>query len=116
MSINQTIISGKLGADVTVRETNSGKSVASLRIATDDGYSKEGEWVSVTNWHDAVTFAPGLIEVLKRNATSGRLVTVIGSLSTRTYRKEGEDSDRRAVEIIIDKIDFPTRAPAQKEG
>ena len=117
MSINQVIISGHLGADVEVRDRSGGGRVATLRVCTDDGFSNDNnEWVSRPNWHNAVSFTPGQIDYLKRHATSGRLVTVIGSLNYSTYRKEGEDTDRQSVSIFIDRVDFPTPATRQKEG
>jgi len=60
-----------------------------------------GEWVDRVEWHRAVTFQDGLIERLESHATKGRLVLVEGKLQTRTYRKEGEATDRFSTEILV---------------
>ena len=38
---------------------------------------------------------------MEKHATTGRLVYVDGKLNTRKWRKEGEDSDRFATEILL---------------
>ena len=62
---------------------------------------RSGEWVDRVEWHRAVTFQDGLIERLESHATKGRLVLVEGKLQTRTYRKEGEATDRFSTEVLV---------------
>ena len=57
-------------------------------------------WTS-TEWHRIVTFQPGLVDMLTKNAKKGRLVYVAGKLQTRKWRKDGEDSDRFSTEILL---------------
>ena len=54
-----------------------------------------------TEWHKVVTFQPGLVDMLAKHARKGRLVYVAGKLQTRTWRKDSEDSDRFATEILL---------------
>jgi antirestriction protein ArdC len=64
-----------------------------------------------TEWHRVVTFQSGLVDVLEKQAKKGRLVSVIGKLASRKYRREGEETDRTVTEIVVDlrgEIDFPT--------
>jgi len=74
-----------------------------MSIATDEGYidRSTGERVDRTEWHRVVTFQPGLVDMLEKHATKGRLVYVSGVLQTRRYRKDGEDSDRFSTEIRL---------------
>ena len=54
-----------------------------------------------TEWHRAVSFQSGLIDMLEKHAKKGRLVYVAGKLQTRRWRKDGEDSDRFSTEILL---------------
>ena len=102
--LNRAEIIGRLGADVTVNNLASGGRVANLSIATDESYidrNAGGERIDKTEWHRAVTFQDGLIDMLAKHAKKGRLVYVAGKLQTRRWRKDGEDSDRFATEILL---------------
>ena len=101
--LNRAEVIGRLGADVTVNHLASGGRVANLSIATDESYidKTSGERVDKTEWHRAVTFQPGLVDMLVKNARKGRLVYVAGKLQTRRWRKDGEDSDRFSTEILL---------------
>ena len=101
--LNRAEVIGRLGADVTVNHLTSGGRVANMSIATDEGYldRSTGSRVDKTEWHRVVTFQPGLIDMLEKHATKGRLVYVSGVLQTRRYRKDGEDADRFSTEIRL---------------
>ncbi len=100
---NYAEVVGRLGADVTVNHLASGGRVANLSIATDESYidRNSGQKMDRTEWHRAVTFQDGLIDMLQKHATKGRLISVEGKMQTRRWRKEGEDSDRFSTEIIV---------------
>ena len=101
--LNRAELIGRLGADVTINHLTSGGRVANMSIATDEGYldRSTGDRVEKTEWHRVVTFQPGLVEMLEKHATKGRLVYVAGVLQTRRWRKDGEDSDRFSTEIRL---------------
>ena len=101
--LNRAEVIGRLGADVTINHLTSGGRVANMSIATDEGYldRSTGERVDRTEWHRVVTFQPGLVDMLEKHATKGRLVYVSGVLQTRRWRKDGEDSDRFSTEIRL---------------
>ena len=101
--LNRAELIGRLGADVIVNHLASGGRVANLSIATDEGFidRNSGNRVDRTEWHKVVTFQPGLVDMLAKHARKGRLVYVAGKLQTRTWRKDGEDSDRFATEILL---------------
>ena len=112
--LNRAEVIGRLGADVTVNHLVSGGRAANLSIATDESYiDKTGERVDRTEWHRIVTFQPGLVDMLVKNARKGRLVYVAGRMQTRRWRKDGEDSDRFSTEILLvpgSRIQFLDRA------
>ncbi len=101
--LNRAEVIGRLGADVIVNHLSSGGRVANLSIATDEGYidRNSGNRVDKTEWHRVVTFQPGLVDMLTKNAKKGRLVYVAGKMQTRRWRKDGEDSDRFSTEILL---------------
>ena len=101
--LNNAQLIGRLGADVTINHLTSGGRVANMSIATDEGYldRSTGDRVEKTEWHRVVTFQPGLVDMLEKHATKGRLVYVSGVLQTRRWRKDGEDSDRFSTEIRL---------------
>ena len=101
--LNRAEVIGRLGADVTVNNLVSGGRVANLSVATDESYidAKSGERVDRTEWHRIVTFQPGLVDMLVKNARKGRLVYIAGKMQTRRWRKDGEDSDRFSTEILL---------------
>ena len=112
--LNRAEVIGRPGADVTVNHLVSGGRVANLSVATDESYiAKTGERVDRTEWHRVVTFQPGLVDMLTRNARKGRLVGVAGKMQTRRWRREGEDSDRFSTEILLvpgSRVQFLDRA------
>ena len=101
--LNKVQIIGRLGADVTVNALQSGGRVANMSVATDESYMdrQAGSRVDRTEWHRVVTFQDGLIEMLERHATKGRLVYVEGKLQTRRWKKAGEETERSATEILL---------------
>ena len=101
--LNRAEIIGRLGADATVNHLANGGKVANLSIATDESYidRNSGERVDRTEWHRAVTFQSGLVDMLEKHARKGRLVYVAGKLQSRRWRKDGEDTDRFSTEIML---------------
>ncbi len=101
--LNRAELIGRIGADVTVNHLTSGGRVANLSIATDESYldKSTGERVDRTEWHRIVTFQPGLVDMLVKNARKGRLVYVAGKMQTRRWKKDGENSDRFSTEILL---------------
>ena len=101
--LNRAELIGRLGADVTINHLANGGRVANMSVATDEGYldRNTGERVDRAEWHRIVTFQPGLVDMLEKHARKGRLVYVSGTLQTRRWRKDGEDSDRFSTEIRL---------------
>jgi len=117
--INRVELFGRLGNDAEIRKTQSGREVATFSFATDTGwYDKEkGEWQKNLNWHKVVTYQPGLIGVLKDRGKKGVRAIVDGELSHRTWRKEGEETDRTESEVLINvdgRINFVDRERVEK--
>ena len=102
---------GRLGKDVELRYTSTGKAVASFTMAVDGG-KDQTEWVTVNVWEKTA-------ENCAKYIGKGSLVYVEGPLKTRSW--DGEDGNKRYktevtgnVVRFLDKkkVDEEDRAPA----
>ena len=100
--LNQVQLIGRLGRDVEVRHTKSGGKVANLAIATDESYinRQSGEKVDKAEWHRVISFQDGVVDMLERHGTKGRLVYISGKLQTTKWQDQ-DGNDRYTTEIII---------------
>ena len=102
--MNRITLVGHVGADVEIRTTNAGGKVAAFAVATNDGYRDSGgRWVDQVTWHRVVAFSEGLVEMLERHATKGRMVGLSGRMTYRKWRKDGEAADRTQPEVVLDR-------------
>ena len=97
--VNHFVVQGRLVADPELRQTQSGASVCSFRVAWSEKY-KETEtklFLSCTAWR-------GTGEMISRYFSKGKEIIVEGRLSTRTWEKDGEK--RSSIELTVDKAHF----------
>lgn len=111
MSLNQVIISGRLGKNPELRTTSSGKSVVGFSLAVDDGYGdkKTTEWIYVEAWEKTA-------EAVNRLLTQGKRAAVIGRLKTETWESNGEKKSR--IKVVAEKveiIDFPEKEQSDSD-
>lgn len=117
MAINNSIIlTGNLGAEAKIIETDNA-TFASIRLATTDSYKDEekGEWVDLdTIWHDVVAFNPVVIQALKSFKTGTR-VRIEGALNYRPYQimYEGKEITKKEASIVARKVEL---APLVKKS
>ena len=79
--INTVFILGRLGKEVQVNLTPTGRSFADISIATNRAVQKENEWSEKTDWH-MVRFWGKQAEICQRFLNKGSLVAIDGSLRT----------------------------------
>lgn len=105
MTVNKTILVGNLGQDPESRQTQSGSTVTSLRIATNERRKNaQGEWADHTEWHRVVCFGR-TAENAAKYLSRGRKVYVEGKLRTSKWQdKEGKD--RYTTEVTCDVLHF----------
>ena len=105
--INLVTISGNLGADPELRMAANNVAVLRLRVATNEvWFDKEEKKQERTEWHRLTVFgkrAEGLATFLKK----GMFVSVVGSLRTNSYDKEGQK--HYSTEIIVDQLTLPPK-------
>lgn len=110
MSIDNTVtISGRAGAEPTLRYTPGGQAVASFGIAVDHRWLNKStqEWESKTSWVDVTAWAQ-LAENVSESVTKGTRVTVTGRLDQRSWTTP-EGDNRSKIEIVCDDIAISLR-------
>ena len=98
MAINNTIeLTGNIGAEARIIETEESK-FAAFSIATTDSYKdKEDNWQDrETVWHNVIAFNPTIIEALK-SFKKGTRLKITGSLSYRPFEIVDGNGNRVAV-------------------
>ena len=103
MSINISILMGRLTADPEARTTPGGASVTNFTIAVDRGYQKAGEerkadFIDVVAWRNTADF---ICKYFKK----GSMIVVQGELQTRMY-EDKNGNKRKAVEVVASNVNF----------
>ncbi|MBX3253418.1 MAG: single-stranded DNA-binding protein [Chitinophagaceae bacterium] len=82
---NKVQLIGNLGNNPDVRNTESGKKMARVSIATNESYrNAKGENVKETQWHNAVAWGKNA-EIIEKYLTKGSQVAIEGKLVNRNY-------------------------------
>ena len=101
-SINKVIIIGHLGADPEVRNTQDGRKIVNMRVATSEKWkAKDGQQREKTEWHTVVIFNEGIGGVAERYLRKGSRCYLSGKLVTRKWRDQS-GSDRYSTEVVMD--------------
>ena len=87
--VNKVILLGRLGADPESRMTPSGQQVCTLRMATSESFTKEGQREERTEWHRVVLWGR-LAELASKYLRKGRACYVEGKIQTRQWDDQQE--------------------------
>ncbi|HCA28879.1 MAG TPA: single-stranded DNA-binding protein [Ruminococcaceae bacterium] len=101
--LNCVALMGRLAADPELKETQSGTSVVSFRVACDRSYCKAGQerqtdWINCVAWRSTAEF---ICKYFRR----GQLIALQGSLQTRSYTDK-DGNKRKAFEVVADHVHF----------
>lgn len=110
--MNKAILQGNLGKDPELRTIESGKSVASFPLATNESYTnKSGEKVNITDWHNCVVWG-AKADVIAKYVSKGDNILLEGKIKSRSY--ETKDGDKKYVtEIVVDNFEFLSKVQNQ---
>jgi single-strand DNA-binding protein len=105
-TINKVEIQGFLGRDAEERTFESGRSLITLNVATNESYKNaKGEWITNTTWHAVTHWRTKKDEALMESLKKGALISVVGKLNTRKYTdKQGQD--RYITEVVAQKVEL----------
>ena len=101
--LNVVAIMGRLARDPELRQTTTGKNVASFRIACDRGRrdangQSQADWIDVVAWDRQAEFVCKYFQ-------KGSLIVVDGRLQSRSYQDK-TGANRTAVEVVANNINF----------
>ena len=99
--MNKVIISGNLGADPELRNTNNGTAVCKLSVAT-SWKGKDGK--EDTQWHNVIVRGKQG-ESCKEFLTKGSKVLVEGRIQSRKYEDKNKQ-EKYITEIIAQGVEF----------
>jgi single-strand DNA-binding protein len=111
--VNKVTLIGNLGRDPELFQTQSGRAVARLSIATNEVWMKDGERQRRAEWHRVVVWGPRA-ERIAEQLHKGTLVYVEGRLRTRTFTNADNVEEMRT-EIHSQRL-MPLKSRAQREA
>jgi len=104
-NINRVVLVGNLTRDPEARQTPSGTSVCSLRIAVNSRRRDEaGQWTDKPNYFSVSVFG-NQAESCAQYLSKGRPVAVDGRLDWREWQTQ-DGQKREAVEIVAESVQF----------
>lgn len=100
MSINISVLTGRLTADPELKTTQGGKSVCSFTIAVDSGYgdNKITSFIPVVAWNQRAEF-------VSKHFNKGSQIGIEGAIQMRKYTDK-DGNNRTVFEIIANNIHF----------
>ena len=101
--LNIIALQGRLARDPELRQTNTGKSVASFTLACDRG-RKDPNGNSQTDWIPCVAWEK-TAEFICKYFGKGSLVAVDGRLQSRQYQDKS-GNNRTAIEVVVQEAHF----------
>ena len=101
-SLNKVTLIGNLGDNPEIRSMNNGGKVATLSLATSEGWKDKntGEKREKTEWHRVVIFGDGLVRVAENYLKKGSKVYIEGSLQTRKWQ-DRDGNDKYTTEVVV---------------
>jgi single-strand DNA-binding protein len=115
--VNKVILIGHLGRDPDVRNTQDGRPIASLSIATSETWRDKtsGERKEKTEWHRVVIFSEPLAKVAQQYLKKGAKVYLEGKLRTRKWTDQG-GVEKYTTEIVLENFDSQMVLLDKREG
>jgi len=97
--MNQVNIIGRVGADIEIRYTKSGKAVGEINLAVDDGWgeNKKTAWIGVTLWDKTA-------ELAGRALQKGDRVGITGRLSQEEWEDKDTGKKQRKMKVTCEQM------------
>ena len=116
MSVNKTIILGRVGKDPQVSHISDTKKVAFTMATTERGYPKQdGTQVpDRTEWHNIVAWR-NLAVICEKYVHKGDLLYIEGKITNRSW--DGENGQKHYItEIVADKVELFPKSQNQQSA
>lgn len=112
MSLNKTILIGRITKDLELKRTQSGTSVLSFALAVNRRTQKQGQqetdFINCVAWNKTA-------ELMERYLRKGSLIGVEGRIQTRSY----DNQQRQKIyvtEVVIESVEFLESKRAQQNN
>jgi single-strand DNA-binding protein len=102
MSVNKVILVGRVGKDPETKHLEGGTTLSKFPLATNEVYTKNGEKVENTEWHNII-FWRRLAEIAEEYVKKGDQLYIEGRIRTRTYDDQ-QGVKKYFTEIIGDNL------------
>jgi single-strand DNA-binding protein len=101
-SLNKVLLIGRLGNDPEIKQTQGGKSFASLSLATSESWKDKssGEKKEKTEWHRVVIFNEGLVNIVQQYLKKGAQIYIEGQLTTNKYT-DNNGQEKYSTQIVL---------------
>ena len=97
--LNKAFIHGRVVKDIELKQTNTGKTVASFCVAVGrQGKDAGTDWIDCVAWEKKAEF-------VERWFKKGSPIIIEGRLQSRTY-KDLHQHDRKIIELVVDEVNF----------
>lgn len=98
--MNEVHLMGNLGKEPEFRTFPSGGELASFSLATNEKMKdKDGQFKTITEWHEVIVQGEGQIKILKESAKKGSYMYVCGKINTQSW-VDKESGQKRSKKVI----------------
>ena len=107
LNLNKVVLAGRVTADIELKQTPSGVSVASFSIAvnrryvsksTDAQAQPQADFINVTAWRNTAEF-------ISKYFHKGSAICITGSIQTRKWQDQ-QGNNRYSTEVVADEAMF----------
>lgn len=107
--MNSVNLTGRLGADIELRQTTAGVPVATFQLAVNRPRTKDTtDWINCVAWRQNAEF-------LSRYAHKGDMIAVVGLLTVRKY-EDKSGNKRVSYEVLCDRTELLQRRDDSNGG
>ena len=96
--MNLVVLTGRLGHDIELKQTQTGKSVVSFSLAV-TRTKEETDWINCVAWEKTA-------DLMAQYVGKGSLIGVEGRLQVRTYQDRDTGQKRYATEVVVHRVEF----------
>ena len=111
LNLNKVILGGRLTADVELKQTTSGVSVAQFGVAVNrkvkQGEPKKADFINVVAWRQTAEF-------ISKYFKKGSSICITGSIQTRSWQDQ-QGQKHYATEVVADEAMFVDSKGEQQE-
>ena len=104
-SVNKVILVGNLGRDPETRQTQDGRPIVNMSVATSENWKdrQTGERRERTEWHRVVIFDERVAEVAQNYLRKGSKVYLEGQLQTRKWTDQS-GQEKYTTEVVLQRF------------